>query len=389
LEGNIVLETEIAPNGEGLGNVLDGMVPTSYLTRGSSHLAQVLAEDGSVISPAPELPADDLRSLYQWMVCLRAFDTRMVNLQRQGRIGFFVPSFGEEALQIGSAYALRSGDWVFPAYRELGVALFRGYPREAVICQLLGNREDFLQGRQMPNHFGSPQYRIAVASSPVGTQIPHAVGCAWSSRLRRETDIAVCYFGDGATSTGDFHAGLTFAGVQRLPVLFLCKNNGWAISLPTAKQTRAEFLADKAIGYGMPGVRVDGNDVLAVYHVVREAAEWARSGKGPILIEMVTQRMGPHSTADDPNRYRSAELLEPWKQRDPLVRMREYLRARGLWDDADEDRAWADAEAQTAEAVSQAEHAPSVSPDSMFDDVYAQLPWHLAEQRDEIREARG
>lgn len=385
VKGDRTVETEVALDGEGLGQVLGGMVSTSYLGQGSSHLVQILAEDGSVLIPSPELPGDDLRSMYEWMVRVRAFDTRMVNLQRQGRIGFFVPSHGEEALQIGSAHALRSEDWIFPAYREHGVALFRGYPMEAVLCQLLGNRDDFLKGRQMPNHIGAPDYRFAVASSPVGTQIPQAVGGAWSARLRREATVSVCYFGDGASSTGDFHAGMTFAGVRRLPVLLLCKNNGWAISTPCAQQTRAEFLADKAIGYGMPGVRVDGNDVLAVYHVVREASEWARSGNGPVFIELVTQRMGPHSTADDPNRYRSTEALEPWKRRDPLVRMREYLRARGLWEDADEDRAWADAGARISEAIQQVEHLPAASVDSLFDDVYAELPWHLKEQRDELR----
>ncbi len=387
VEGDVAVETELALTHEGLEQVLGGLVTTSFLGQGSSQLAQILAEDGSVLGTAPELAPDDLRSFYQWMIRVRAFDARMVSLQRQGRIGFFVPSVGEEAVQIGCAHALRGEDWVFPAYREQGVALYRGYPMEALLCQLLGNREDLLKGRQMPNHFGSPKYRFAVASSPVGTQIPHAVGAAWSHRLRREPGIVTCFFGDGATSTGEFHAGMNLAAVQRLPVLFLCKNNGWAISLPRAQQSRAEFLTDKAIGYGMPGVRVDGNDALAVYHVVREAAEWARSGNGPVFVEMVTQRMGPHSTADDPARYRDPAVLEPWKQKDPLIRLREYLRNRGLWSDRDEDRAWADAETRIAEAVASVEQVPPASVDSMFDDVYAELPWHLLEQREEIRAA--
>src|SRR5688572_17122869 len=228
----------------------------------SPAVIEVLGEGGAELSPAPQMASEDLRSMYEWMVRVRIFDSRMTSLQRQGRISFFVPSLGEEAAQIGSAFALREEDWAFPAYREQGVALYRGYPLETMLCQMLGNREDLLKGRQMPNHFGSPRYRFACASSPVGTQIPHAVGAAWTARLKRESFVSVVYFGDGATSTGDFHAGMNFAAVQQLPVVFFCKNNGWAISLPRAKQTRVEYLADKAAAYGMPGLRVDGNDVL-------------------------------------------------------------------------------------------------------------------------------
>lgn len=350
----------------------------------AAEMAQVLDEDGHPVGAAPDVPAEDLRSLHEWMLRVRAFDSRMLSLQRQGRIAFFVPSTGEEAAQIGSAYALRPEDWVFPAYREQGVALFRGYPVEALICQLLGNREDYLKGRQMPDHFGSPRYRFAVASSPVGTQIPHAVGGAWSARLRRESSVALVYFGDGATSTGDFHAGMNFAAVQQLPVVFCCKNNGWAISLPYAQQTRAERLVDRARGYGMPGLRVDGNDVIAVYQATVEAVEWARSGSGPVFLELVTQRMGPHSTSDDPTRYRAPELLEPWKRRDPLTRMGAYLRARGVWSDADEQRVLAEADVRMNEALEWAEQIPQPAPESMFDDVYAELPWHLREQRDDF-----
>jgi pyruvate dehydrogenase E1 component alpha subunit len=347
-------------------------------------LLRVLGENGTLVSDPPDLAADDLRSMYEWMLRTRVFDTRMLSLQRQGRIAFFVPSFGEEAGQIGTAWALTPEDWIFPAYREQGIALYRGYPLEALLCQMFGNSEDYLKGRQMPDHFGCPRIRFAVASSPVGTQIPHAVGAAWSSRLRREDSVSVCYFGDGATSTGDFHAGLNFAGVQQLPVVFFCKNNGWAISLPREKQTKAEFLVDKAIGYGMPGILADGNDILAVYRAAHEAVERARSGGGPTLVELVTQRMGPHSTSDDPSRYRSPDLLEPWKKKDPLIRYRQYLEGRGLWDDADEKRAWEEFDARITEALAWAEAQPPPAPESIFEDVFAEMPWHLAEQRDEV-----
>jgi len=383
------VDSRIIPGTESTSHPWNGLADRSCLGHGPAHLVQVLDEEGALLAAEPALAPEDLCSMYEWMLRVRVFDTRLVSLQRQGRIAFFVPSSGEEATQIGTAFALRPEDWVFPAYREQGVALYRGYPLEAMLCQMLGNRDDYLKGRQMPNHFGSPRYRYAVASSPVGTQIPQAVGAAWSARLRREPTVTVTYFGDGATSTGDFHAAMTLAAVQQLPVVFFCKNNGWAISLPQAKQTRAEFLADKAIGYGMLGVRVDGNDILAVHQVAHEAMEWARSGSGPVFVEMVTQRMGPHSTSDDPARYRDPELLEPWKKRDPIRRFRAYLETRGLWNAADEQRATSEADARITEALRWAEQIPVPALESLFEDVYAEMPWHLQEQRAEAIQQRA
>ncbi len=351
-------------------------------------VVQVLDEQGIPVGPAPPIAADDLLQLYRWMVRVRVFDTRMVNLQRQGRVAFFVPSWGEEAVQIGTAHALEPHDWIFSAYREQGTAMMRGYPPWKLICQILGNGEDLLKGRQMPDHFGAAEYRFTVASSPVGTQIPQAVGGALALRLRGEPSVAVTYFGDGASSTGDFHAGLTFAAVQQAPVVFFCKNNGWAISLPTARQCRAERLADKAIGYGLPGITVDGNDILAVCTVARDAVDWARSGRGPVLLEFLTQRMGPHSTADDVTRYRPNELLEPWKKRDPIHRFRLYLEGRGLWSVAAEQEFRAEVDEWFNEAIRRAEHQPPPAPETMFDDVYAVTPWHLHEQQDEVLQCR-
>ncbi len=379
------METKVVLNPEDLRPTSRFLRPAHYASNGSNGMVQMLGNEGSQATRQPEIAAEDLRAMYDWMVRVRAFDTRMVNLQRQGRIAFFVPSTGEEAAQIGTAWALRPEDWVFPAYREQGVALFRGYPLDALICQMMGNAQDYMKGRQMPDHFGTPRIRFMAASSPVGTQIPHAVGGAWSARLRREASVSVVYFGDGATSTGDFHAGMTFAAVQQLPVVFFCKNNGWAISLPYAKQCRAEHLSDKAIGYGMPGVRVDGNDVLAVQAVASEAIEWARSGNGPVFVELITQRMGPHSTADDPTRYRPNELLEPWKQKDPLHRFRSYLEGRGLWTEADETRAWAEADARINAAIERVEPVGPPPLESIVEDVYAEVPWHLREQLDELK----
>lgn len=377
------METKITLHPEELIPPLNGLADSRFASLTAPRMVQVLDEDGLEVAAVPEIAAEDLRSMYEWMVRVRILDTRMVSLQRQGRIQFYVPSTGEEALQIGTAWALRQEDWVFPAYREQGVALYRGYPLEAMISQLLGNREDYLKGRQMPNHFGSPRWRFAVASSPVGTQIPHAVGAAWTARLRREASVTITYFGDGATSTGDFHAGMNLAAVQQLAVVFFCKNNGWAISLPRAQQTRAEHLVDKAVGYGMPGLRVDGNDVLAVYQVAHRAVEYARAGGGPVFVELVTQRMGPHSTSDDPTRYRAPELMEPWMTRDPIARFRKHLQARNLWTAEDEERTLSETDARISEALRWAEQAPPPSPESIFDDVYAEIPWHLQEQRAE------
>lgn len=381
------MESKVRFAPEGLGSPTTELISSAYGKSGSSALHQVLSEDGSLLAAQPEIASEDLLSMYEWMLRVRVFDARMVMLQRQGRAGFYAPSTGEEAAQIGTAWPLRPGDWVFPAYREQGVILFRGCPMETLICQLIGNGQDLLKGRQMPNHFGSPRFRCATASSPVGTQIPHAVGAAWSARLRREESVTITYFGDGATSTGDFHAGLNLAAVQQLPVVFYCKNNGWAISLPRAKQTRAECLTDRALGYGMPGVRVDGNDVLAVYQVATQAMEWARSGSGPVFVELVTQRMGPHSTADDPARYRDPELLEPWKKKDPILRLRRFLEARNLWSETDEQRVRAELEARVTAAIEAAESFSPPTVESMFDDVYADIPWHLREQREEMLDA--
>lgn len=346
-------------------------------------LVEVLGDNGHAPAPPPDLPAERLREMYAWMVRTRIFDGRMVSLQRQGRIAFFVPSLGEEATQVGSAFALRDDDWIFPAYREQGALLARGCSYEELIAQALGNEADLLKGRQMPNHFGSPRYHFAVASSPVGTQIPHAVGAAWTARLRGENWVAAVFFGDGATSTGDFHAGMNLAAVRQLPVLFLCKNNGWAISLPRAEQTRAEFLADKAAAYGMPGLRVDGNDVLAVHRAVRGAADWARAGRGPVMVELITQRMAGHSTSDDPARYRDPALLEPWKKKDPVVRFRRFLTESELWSEAEESELHAAAEAEITAALQRAERRPPPPLASAFQDVYATQPPHLAEQQAE------
>ncbi|MBA2564661.1 MAG: pyruvate dehydrogenase (acetyl-transferring) E1 component subunit alpha [Gemmatimonadetes bacterium] len=347
---------------------------------------QILRADGSVNGgEAPDIEPAELQRLHRLMILQRAFDKRALNLQRQGRIGFYVSAMGQEAAQIGSSYATGPEDWIFPAYRELGAALVRGVPLQAIVAQLYGNENDVGKGRQMPNHYGFRDYNVVTASSPVGTQIPIAVGAAWAARIRRDRTMVLVYFGDGATSTGEFHAGMNFAGVFRTPTVFFCQNNQWAISVPRERQTASETLAMKAEAYGFEGVRVDGNDLLAVISAARRAADKARSGDGPTMIEAVTYRMGGHSTADDPRRYREEREVSEWGERDPIVRFRRYLESLGLWNESDEAQAQ-DQAARDIEAMIQEEEEGGPPPlESLVEDVFSEVPWHLAEQLQELR----
>lgn len=332
----------------------------------------------------PRLTQEEQTHIYRSMVETRQLDERFIVLQRQGRIGFHVGSLGEEAAIIGSAFAVRAEDWIFSCYREYGAALMRGMPLQKLIDNVFGNLNDTVKGRQMPHHYTSRAIGWASVSSPVGTQITHAVGFAWAAKLDRNDTIALTYFGEGATSSGDFHSGLNFAGVFRVPCVFLCRNNGWAISTPTDRQSASRTFAEKAHAYGIPGIRVDGNDALAVVSVTRRAAARAAAGLGPTLIEAVTYRMGGHTTSDDPNRYRGMEDMEPWRQLDPIQRFREHLIACGYWDDEQERELIADIDRRFREAVTNAESACPPTLESMFDDVYEKLPWHLVEQRAEL-----
>ncbi len=326
-------------------------------------------------------PTDRLAAAYRTMLVARATDERCLSLQRQGRIGFYVPLSGQEAAQVGSAVALESADWVFPAYRELAVALVRGVPLGAILDQLFANGRDRTKGRQMPNHFGFRDQNFVVASSPIGTQITQAVGAAMAARRRRDPIATIAYFGDGATSSNDFHAGLNFAGVYRSPTIFFCQNNGWAISLPRERQTRSPTLAEKAASYGFPGVVVDGNDLEAVYAAVRDARARAVAGEGPTLIEAQVYRFGAHSTSDDPRRYRSDAQVEAARKRDPVHLLKDRLVAAGLLDDARDSQWWEEARAEVARAVESAEGAPPVDPMSFLDDVFAEPTPRLRAER--------
>ena len=332
----------------------------------------------------PKLPEKDLLSVYRSMLLVRTLDNRMLSLQRQGRIGFYVPSTGQEACQVGAAFPLKPEDWVFPAYREPGAALWRGFPLQALVHQFFGNAADLEKGRQMPNHYGNRDVNYVTPSSPVGTQIPVAVGAAWAAKIRGDKVVALVFFGDGATSQGDFHSGMNFAGAFKAPTIFFCQNNQWAISVPREQQTASKTLAIKAQAYGFEGVRVDGNDVLAVIEATDQAAVKAREGGGPTMIEAVTYRMGPHSSSDDPTRYRPAAQVEEWKRKDPITRFKAYLEKRELWDEIDDAALQKELDDQITEAVRVAEKAPPPALETVFTDVYADLPPHLREQMEEF-----
>jgi pyruvate dehydrogenase E1 component alpha subunit len=331
-----------------------------------------------------EFPAEQSVAAYRLMVLSRSTDERCLSLQRQGRIGFYAPLLGQEAAQIGCALALQPGDWAFPAYRELAVALTRGVSLKSIMDQLIGNSADLTKGRQMPNHFGFTEQHFVTASSPIGTQITQAVGAAMAAQRRKDPIVTVPFFGDGATSSNDFHAGLNFAGVFRTPTIFFCQNNQWAISLPREKQTRSKTLAEKADAYGFPGVVVDGTDLKAVYRAVAEARRRAVRGEGPTLIEAQVYRLGPHSTSDDPKRYRSDAEVAEWKEKDPVLRFRAELIAAGLLDEATDKKIWDDARAQVSSVIEESEKIAPMDPHSLFDDVFAKLTPRLEEERSEM-----
>lgn len=323
----------------------------------------------------PDIPDDLLFRLYRTMHLARKFDERLLNLQRQGRIGTFPPISGQEASQLGAVAVLRPADWFVPAFRETAAEIWRGRSLESVILYNNG----FNEGVEIPE--GSNDLPISV---PVGSQIIHAVGLGWAARYRQTDDVAMAFFGDGATSEGDFHEGLNFAGVFQAPAIFVCQNNHWAISFPRSKQTRSKTLAQKALAYGMPGIQVDGNDILAVYAAAREAVDRARSGGGPTLIECVTYRMAVHTTADDPKRYRTEEEVEQWKKRDPLTRFQKYLIDKGV---ISEDKiAGLDSEVaqdiQSAIDRVEAQMKTLGDPLDMFKHAYAEMPPYLQEQKE-------
>jgi 2-oxoisovalerate dehydrogenase E1 component alpha subunit len=342
---------------------------------------QVIRDDGSLDPELdPSMPVDRVLALYKAMVRTRVVDERLERLQRQGRIAFHVGALGEEAAIVATAAALRERDWIVPCYREVGALLWRGYPLQRYIDHMYGNAGDPARGRQMPDHTFSLAHRYLAVSAPIGTQIPHAVGVAMTAKRRQLDECVGVFFGDGATSANDFHAAMNFASVYRAPVLFLCRNNGYAISLPVEQQTAVRHLSDKAAAYGIAAQRVDGNDALAVWRAVRDAVALASDGNGPSFIELVTYRLGGHSTSDDPSIYRSAEELRTRQDADPLLRLRKHIDHIGAWDDERDGHWRAACEQEVRGCVRRAEAKPAAALRDLFRDVYAEQPWNLREQ---------
>jgi pyruvate dehydrogenase E1 component alpha subunit len=347
----------------------------------------------NLISSTTIVSDSDLVSILKTMILTRVLDTKILNIQRQGRIGPYVPCSGEEAAMVASAFALRPCDWMISSYRELGAHLARGMPIDRILAQLYGNSADLLKGRQMSNSWGNKELNIVPTAAPIGAYLPMAVGIGMASRLRKKDgdDIAVLTFlGDGGTSSSDFHTAMNFAGVFKAPVVFVCRNNGWAISLPVSKQTASKSLSIKAVAYGFEGITVDGNDATKILSVTRRALEKARSGGGPTLIEALTYRLGPHSTADDPSRYRDESDKSSWSSRDPIRLLRSRLVQAELWDEASEEALVKEYESSISRSIARQEsQRPLPAEELIFDDVYSTLPWTLLEQRDELREIIG
>lgn len=325
----------------------------------------------------PQLPDVRLLELHRWMLLGRRFDERMLKLQRQGRIGTFAPIKGQEAANIGATAALRDSDWMTVAFRESAAELMRGRSMEEILLYYGGYGE----GGYVPE--GINNLPVAI---PVASQALHALGLAWAARYRGTDDVALTFFGDGASTQGDFHEALNFAGVYGAPVVFVCQNNGWAISLPRAKQTASRTLAQKALAYGIPGIQVDGNDILAMVVASNEAVARARAGDGPTLIEAVTYRLSVHTTADDPKRYRTDDEVASWEARDPITRFQSYLRGKGLLDDELIAGLEQEIDTEIRDAVARAEATMAEPVDAlrMFDHIYAEPHEYLLDQRGEL-----
>jgi len=339
----------------------------------------ILDEEGRLDQALePKIPDDLLLKLHRAMVLGRRFDERLLSLQRQGRIGTFAPITGQEASQLGAVAPLMPGDWMAPSFRETAAQIYRGLPLESVILGFGGYNEAaslVKEGNDLP---------VAI---PVASQVLHAVGLAWGMKYRKKQNVVMTFFGDGGTSEGDFHEGMNFAAVYQAPVVFICQNNQWAISVPRSKQTHSKTIAQKALAYDMPGIQVDGNDVLAVYSAAKEAIDRARSGGGPSLIENVTYRMMMHTTADDPKRYRKDEEVEGWRKRDPIQRFQKYLKDKGLLSDQKIEELEAQVKEEIQKAVEHAEELMKKYSDAlpMFEHAYEEVPAHLKEQKEELK----
>jgi pyruvate dehydrogenase E1 component alpha subunit len=347
-------------------------MPMNIVKKFEVSFLKILDEEGNCDELIkPDLSEGQIKEIYELMILARTFDEVALKLQREGRIGTYASVRGQEAAQVASAYSLGSGDWMFPAFRENAAYIVRGLPIE-MLFEYWGGDE---RGNRIPENINA--FTVAI---PVSTQILHAVGFAWGAKLKGDKKAVLVYFGDGATSKGDFHEGMNFAGTFKLPIVLLCQNNQWAISFPRTRQTAAETLAQKAFGYGFEGVQVDGNDVFAVYKATKDALEKAYRGEGPTLIECVTYRMSDHTTSDDASRYRDSKEVEDWLKKDPIDRLRKYMKHLGIWSEEYEKKIQVEATEKVKQAVEKAESIQSPSPPDMFESTYREMPPRLKEE---------
>lgn len=346
-------------------------------------LYQVLDPKGQLLEEIGDrISEETMLAMYEKMVLVRTFDRKSINLQRQGRMGTYAPFEGQEASQVGSAMALQPGDWLFPTYRDHAASIVHGQSMTRIFLYWMGHMEGSI----------SPADRhIMPPCVPIATQMVHAVGTAWASKRKGEKHVSLAYFGDGAGSEGDFHEALNMAGVFKTPTIFFCQNNGYAISVPFSQQSASRTIAQRAAAYDIPGVRIDGNDIFAVWLTVKEAMERATAGEGPTLIEAVTYRYGAHTTADDPKKYRDQDrLAEEWRsERDPISRLKVFLEKNGLWDDEKENALQAKVAEQIDAALIEAESYPKSKPVDMFEHVYEVPNWMVQEQKSEMMAPEG
>ncbi|MBY6032295.1 thiamine pyrophosphate-dependent dehydrogenase E1 component subunit alpha [Marinobacter daepoensis] len=348
---------------------------------------RLLKQDGKLYKSAktPDLDKEKALRIYKAMVTTRILDERMLAAQRQGRLSFYMQCTGEEAAVVGSAAALDDGDMIMAQYREQGALAYRGFTIDEFMNQLFGNELDYGKGRQMPVHYGSKVLNYMTISSPLATQIPQATGYAYGQKLAGQGECTITYFGEGAASEGDFHAALNMAAVHRVPVIFLCRNNGYAISTPAAEQFAADGVAPRAYGYKMDVIRVDGNDVLAMYEATRAARRLAVEHNRPVLIEAMSYRLAAHSSSDDPSGYRSKDEEAAWREKDPILRMRLWLESKQWWTEEDEKQFQENMRREVLETMKRAQKRSPPPLETLITDVYDEAPPMLAEQFEKLK----
>jgi len=348
---------------------------------------KILKQDGSVYngSDMPDMDEELAVKVYKTFVFHRVLDERMVASQRQGRLSFYMAALGEEAASVGGAAGLKPQDMIMSQYREQGALMFRGFSLENFMNQMFSNEKDLGKGRQMPIHYGSNELNYMTVSSPLGTQIPQATGYAYGQKLQGLDEVTLCYFGEGAASEGDFHAGLNMAAVQKAPVIFFCRNNGYAISTPSDEQFKGNGIASRGVGYGIKTLRVDGNDILAVIKATQTARAYALKEDAPVLIEAMSYRLGAHSTSDDPSGYRTREEEEKWQANDPILRMKNWMLAQNWWNEEQEKSLFEDLREKVLAAVKVSEKINKPHIDTLITDVYDVPSIQLEAQLEQVK----